>query len=255
MIFQGCIKSISITGFITALFFLVSPGFAFSQVYKWVDENGNVQYTDRPRDLKTAPPPGKKRIIPPGDKERISPAEYYGFKKGKEKEPAEEKGRVRVKPSQQKAGAGNNDRSPGAKAIVMVGDLKIRESMSGRALIVAKIKNQFNQPVAGIRLDVIVFKKDRTRGADLAIPFRGGKKRPDQLSPGETGIFKYETDLDPKEIAGYRSRLVWAYGDVVAPPGKGKKTPDGVQEFIRNKKTGEIRKPGEKPEPSAGQKK
>ncbi|VAX24074.1 hypothetical protein MNBD_NITROSPINAE04-1633 [hydrothermal vent metagenome] len=249
MVLPGYIKSIRLIGFVTALLLLALPGLSYSQVYKWVDENGNVQYTDQPRALKTAPPPGKKRVIPPRDKEQISPAEYYGFEKGKEKEPAE------VKSAPDKAREDNDARSPGAKAIVMVGDLKIQPSLSGRALVVAKIKNQSSQPVAGIRLDVIVFKKDRTRGADLAIPFTGGKKRPDQLNPGETGAFEYEINLDPKEVAGYRSRLVWAYGDIAAPPGKGKKAPEGVQELIRNKKTGEIRKAGEKPGSGAGQKK
>ncbi|HEB71220.1 MAG TPA: DUF4124 domain-containing protein [Nitrospirae bacterium] len=250
MVFPGYIKSIRLAGFITALFFLSSPGFAYSQVYKRVDDQGNVRYTDQPCALKTAPAKAQKRVIPDRDKEQISPAEYYGFEKGKEKE----KKPVETKLAPNKTSAGNNDKSPGAKAIVMVGDLKIQPSLSGRALIVATIKNQFNQPVAGIRLDVIVFKKDRTRGADLAIPFTGGKKRPDQLNPGETGTFEYEIDLDPKEIAGYKSRLVWAYGDVVAPPGKGQKPPEGAQELIRNRKTGEIRKPGEAAESEIGQK-
>lgn len=240
MALPGYIKSIRLTGFVTALLLLNLPGLSHSQVYKWVDGQGNVRYTDRPRALRGAPA---------GNMKKKSPAEYYGFEEEKEKKPVE------IKPAPNKVGEENDARSPGARAIVMVGDLIIQPSLSGRALIVAKIKNQFNQPVAGIRLDVIVFKKDRTRGADLAIPFTGGKKRPDQLSPGETGTFEYEVDLDPKEIAGYKSRLVWAYGDIVAPPGKGGKTPENVQELIRNKKTGEIRKAGEKPGSGAGQKK
>lgn len=245
MVFPGYIKSIRLTGFITALFFLASPDFAYSQVYKRVDDQGNVRYTDQPRALKTAPAKVQKRTVPASNAKKISPAEYYGVEKGNEKEP------VKVKSAPDKVREGNDARSPGAKAIVMVGDLKIQESLSGRALIVATIKNQSSQPVAGIRLDVIVFKKDRTRGADLAIPFKGGKKRPDQLNPGETGTFEYEIDLDPKEVAGYRSRLVWAYGDIVAPPGKGQKPPEGAQELIRNRKTGKIRQPGEAAEPGA----
>lgn len=237
MTFQTYIKPILFTAFAATALFLTSPGFAYSQVYKWVDDQGNVQYSDQPRDLKTDPAEMGERIIPARETEKISPAEYYGFEE--EKEPEE------VKLAQNQAEAADDNTSPGAKAIVMVGELTMQPSMSGRAMITATIKNQFNQPVAGIRLDVILFKKDRTRMADLAIPFEGGGKRLDQLDPGETGYFEYETDLELEEIAGYKSRLVWAYSEIVAPPGEGEETPEGVQELIRSKKTGKIRKPGE----------
>lgn len=132
--------------------------------------------------------------------------------------------------------------APAEKGVVLVGELEITESYSGRAMIKATLKNEFENIVGGIRLDVILFHAERKRIADLAIPFEAGKVKPDHLAPGESGAIEFETEFMPEDISGFRYRVVWAYGNVVAAPKEGEEPEEGVTHIIRSKSTGEARK-------------
>lgn len=221
-----------------------------AQVYKWVDEQGNVHYTDNP-DMAKRKSGGKSEVIqratgrslgatPPATAGAGAPASRdYAPASAPEAPPGAE-------PAQPDTPSAHE------KSVVLVGGFEIGPSMTGRAEIRATVRNDFDSPVDGLRLDVILFHVNRSRAADLQIPFTGGKKRPSMLMPGESGSFVYETELEPEEIAGYRYRIVWAYGEKVpAPAGGG--AAEGVQHFIVNKKTGKVRLAGdEAPETAKG---
>lgn len=234
-------------------FLLLSVFQAFpvqAQVYKWVDEQGNVHYTDNP-DLAKRKSGGKSQLIQRATGRSLgstpSPTADAGAPASRDYAPAD------VTEAPAEAGAAQPD-TPSApeKSVVLVGDFDIGLSMTGRAEIRATVRNDFDSPVDGLRLDVILFHVNRSRAADLQIPFTGGKKRPSMLMPGESGTFVYETELEPEEIAGYRYRIVWAYGEKVpAPAGGG--AAEGVKHFIVNKKTGKVRQAGdEAPETPKG---
>ncbi len=171
-----------------ALFAFALSSYAGAQAYKTIDEDGNVKYTDSPSRAKKKNR-GDLTISGSEPEEQAVEPEIEG-----EQLPARER-------EQEKRATG--------EVIVVGGDIDIETSVNGYAEISATIKNVSKIAVDGLRLDVILFLAQRKRGADLAIPFTGGKKTPDLLEPGETGKIVYETSLEPEEISGRRFRLVW----------------------------------------------
>lgn len=111
----------------------------------------------------------------------------------------------------------------------MIEPVSIEYSVAGFAKVVAKIKNNLDYPVDGLRLDILFFHKSRRRSNQYQIPFKDGKRgtKPDMLMPGESGSFDFETGLKPSIIAGYRFRLVWNQFDRVEPKDT-KKLPENV---------------------------
>ncbi len=101
----------------------------------------------------------------------------------------------------------------------MIEPVTIEYSVSGFAKVIAKIKNNLDYPVDGLRLDILFFHKSRRRSNQYQIPFTNGKlgTKPDMLMPGESGDFDFETGLKPSIIAGYRFRLVWNQFDKIEP--------------------------------------
>ncbi len=207
---------------------------AYPQAYKWTDEEGAVHYTDKSYEA------GKQSS---GNSEVV----VLGGGKPKSAAPAPTVFEAPVDEEIAPAPAAENE-SPGKKGVVLVGDFEIALSLSGRAMIRATLKNEFDRAVGGIRLDVILFHVKRSRAADLIIPFEAGKVKPDRLDPGETGTIEYETDFMPEEIAGYRYRVVWAYNELAPAPPEGEEPAEGVTHVIRNKKTGKARLAGEESE-------
>lgn len=211
-----------------------------AQVYKWVDEQGNVHYTDNP-DIAKRKSGGKSEVIQRASGRSLGSTPSTTAGTGA---PASRDVAPASAPEATSATEPAQPDTPSApeKSVVLVGGFDIGPSMTGRAEIRATVRNDFDSPVDGLRLDVILFHVNRSRAADLQIPFAGGKTRPSFLMPGETGTFVYETELEPEQIAGYRYRIVWAYGEKVpAPAGAA----EGVQHFIVNRKTGKVRLAGD----------
>lgn len=188
-------------------------GPAYAQVYKWTDETGAVHFGDSPYAMKESK--GQGSVIIPAKKAAT------------ELEPAPDMEEPTVQPTQDKAQEQPVDDKP--KPVEVVGDLEVSTSPKGLVFVRANIKSNVKYPVDGIRLDVILYHVEGKRAADLAIPFSGGKPRPDRLNAGETGVIEDEVNLKPEEVAGYNYRLVWAFLERVAAPGEGKPLPEGVQ--------------------------
>ncbi|VAX25887.1 hypothetical protein MNBD_NITROSPINAE02-428 [hydrothermal vent metagenome] len=183
-----------------AFFMFALTSLAGAQIYKTIDEEGSVSYTDNPclakEKNKTAlPTPGRGKSL-----------EDQTFTESEQEETVadtvEDDGQSPVREAEPE------ERGTG-EVIVVGGKISIKTSENGYGEIRATIKNVSKIPVDGLRLDVILFLTERRRGGDLAIPFTGGKKAPSALEPDETGEIVYETSLDPEEITGSRFRLVW----------------------------------------------
>lgn len=192
---------------------------AGAQVYKWVDKDGSVHYGNNPYTARqpTAKPPVAKetpKSPPPAEKKVAEPAA----------EPDKTTGADETLP----------ENESGKKTGLHInGKFEITESPTGYAVITVPIKNGFKYPVDGIRLDVILFTKDKTR-LDFEIPFTGGQKKsnPAMLKSGETGVIQRETELKPEQLAGHRYRLVWAYKELVDAPKPGEKPAENVEEKV-----------------------
>jgi len=228
------------TALLGAFIVFLAPGAAqnaHAQMYKWVDKDGAVHYGDNPYSIDKDSQVETKKTAP-SQKEKTPARESAAPATQAEAEPAdkaEEPGRDEPQ--------GSGELSPGQKAIELVGEIEIMPGITGAAMIRARLKNVYNRPVDGIRLDVILFHVERRRAADLAIPLTSGKKAPSRLDPGEVGVIEYDTDLEVEQIAGYRYRIVWAYHEFLPKPPEG--SVEGVTHVIRSKSTGKVRMPGE----------
>jgi hypothetical protein len=189
---------------------LYSP--ASAQVYKWTDDKGEVHFGDSPYAMKESG--GQGSVAIPAKKAATEPESALVME-----EPT-----VQPTPDTQQEQPADNKPKP----VEVVGDLDISASPNGLALVRANIKSNVKYPVDGIRLDVVLYHVAGRRAADLAIPFSGGKTRPDRLNAGETGVIEEEVGLQPEEVAGYNYRLVWAFLERVTSPGEGKPLPEDV---------------------------
>lgn len=203
---QLALRCLSLAGLTLAL-----SGPAYAQVYKWTDETGEVHFGDSPYALKAAKGqgsvviPAKKAVAEP-EQAAIEEPTVQATQETPQEQPADDK----------------------PKPVEVVGDLEVSTSPRGLVSVRATIKSNVKYPVDGIRLDVILYHVEGKRAADLAIPFSGGKTRPDRLNAGETGVVEEEVNLRPEEVAGYNYRLVWAYLERVAAPGEGQPLPEDV---------------------------
>lgn len=204
---QIALRCLSFAGLMLTLY-----GSAYAQVYKWTDDTGAVHFGDSPYALKEAK--GQGSVVIPARKQAKEP----------EPAPAIEEPVVQATQETPQDQPADDKQKP----VEVVGNLEISASPRGLSVIRANIKSNVKYPVDGIRLDVILYHVEGKRAADLAIPFSGGKQRPDRLSAGETGIIEEEVNLKPEEIAGHNYRLVWAYLEKVSSPGAGQPLPEGV---------------------------
>jgi len=178
-----------------------SPSYA--QVYKWTDEQGVVHYTNDPYKAQK----GGVTVQP-------QPA--------KNKEPVEETATADA-PDENATGEASGKKG----SVTLMGDIEFEPSASGKAVVVAKIRNDSPLPVRDVNLDVMIFTPDKRR-VDYAIPFTGGRSKPDRLAAGESGTIEYETDLELEEVFSHKYRLTWRNFELTAPPKDGQKAPSDV---------------------------
>lgn len=181
---------------------------ADAQIYKWVDENGKVHYTNDPYRAKQ-------------EAERAGSIETQREIKSAAPAPAHMEG------SPDEAALATDEGSEQKSRVELVGDIEFTHSVSGRATLNARIVNRGKLPVRDVALDVMLFKPDGER-VDISIPFTGGKTKPDRLAADEEGFITYETPLYPEEVFAHKYRLRWREFDLAAPPAKGAEAPEGV---------------------------
>ncbi len=196
--------------FLALAFFLSTYSMAEAEVYKWVDENGSVHFSDQPHD---------KIVKDDGDDEQAVEEE----EKGKSKKPATKTDKKKKKKKKKK-------RKKKSKGVYISKGIKFGVSDGGLAVLTAKVKNKFPYPVDGVNLDVILYSSDREK-IDINIPLTTGTKRPDWLEPGESAMIEYETELTPEQVAGHKYRLNWNSYQIVEPgddADPGDNLPEGV---------------------------
>jgi hypothetical protein len=202
---------------------------AGAQVYKWKDKDGAASYSDHPDAKKV---PGAQRFK--------LPVSLFGF----DEEPEDKGATV--------ASNGPSDETQRQREVtkngVEVSNFKITPSASGKATIMATLRNNMPYPAGGVRMDVILYTLDRKRLPDIEIRPTEGKIRPDWLGPGESVDISYETDISPDIISGHNVQVNWA--SVAPTPDK---TGEGVREVVVDRKTGVAKEaPKKQPEPQNG---
>ncbi|MBI5814293.1 MAG: DUF4124 domain-containing protein [Nitrospinae bacterium] len=202
-------------------------------IYKWVDEQGVTHFGNDPyKAPKTAT---KEKAV------------YNGDVPEAEEAPAAE-----TKP-QEPAANGAKDRAKGG--LEVVGNaIEILNSETGLAIVKASVKNNFDYPVEGVRLDVVIYQPDGAKLEPLSIPYEGGAPK-GKLKAAEIGAIEREINMRPEDVAGYEFQVVWAFFESTGKPAEGQSGDNVFHKVVPKGKKGEpapaaeAGKPGEQKTP------
>jgi len=195
------------------------------QIYKWVDEQGNVHYGNDPYKA----PKGTPRVETKG---RGFVSEHYMVE---EDQPAAE---VKQNGDQEKPA---QPATNGKGVEVVGGAVEFLNTDAGLTLVKATLKNNFDYPVEGLRLDVVLWFQDTTRSEVVSIPYLGGKPQ-GKLDSKASGVLEYELNYNPADISGYEFQVVWAYFEKAPKPVEGESAEGVFHKMI----------PGKAKEPAPG---
>ena len=197
-----------LTFFIFVLSFLLFSDTAYSEIYKWVDDKGEVRFTDN---LSVIPEQYLNQIQRMPVKQKTTPLSPPSLKRTdkdmKEKEAAAEKSPAPIKEETKVKEAVSPDEP---NAVIVDGGIKEEATEKKEKVIYSgAVKNNSNAELNSVEITFTIRGKDG-KEENLSLPVKG-KKGEGVLESGEVGSFVVQPDTPFPSIAGYGYNFKWKF--------------------------------------------